>query len=68
MEFTLDVKAIEEAVDGAVEAGALVYVDGIVEITPRDIRRPPKDITTPVSGDLKRAIGHKRVGLGQYVV
>lgn len=68
MEFTLDVRAIEEAVDGAIEAGALVYVDGIISITPRDLRRPPKDLNQKVSGDLKISINNKRIGLGKQVV
>jgi hypothetical protein len=59
---------IEEAVDASIEAGAILYQSGIISITPRDPDRPPVNPNAKVTGNLKRAIGYKKIGKFHYVV
>lgn len=65
---TIDNIRIEKAIDFAVLAGAQVLEAKIVEITPRDLARPPKDPSRKVTGNLKRSIWTQRIDSGKYLV
>ena len=59
---------MEEAMEKALLDTVLLLVDKIVEITPRDPKRPPKDPSKPVTWNLKRSITYKRVWPLNYAI
>lgn len=66
--FTMDTRAIEKALDFWLLAWTLFLQEKIVQITPRDPARPPKDPSRKVTGNLKRSIGHEKISNTEYRV
>lgn len=59
-------KIIEEMAYNALEAAALVAVEKIVEVTPRDLERPPKNINRKDGKRPKRKRGVTSFGGNFY--
>jgi len=62
------IKGFENVLDSALEELALEAVDKVVSITPRDLKRPPKDSKARVTWSLKRSIGYEKVWKWKYKV
>lgn len=58
----IDERAIEQAMEVALTGGIQHLTNKIIEITPRDPARPPKNRNAKVTGNLKRSIGYEKVG------
>jgi len=66
--FTMDTSKIEKAIDLALFAWAKFLQDKIIQITPRDPARPPKDPSRKVTWNLKRSIGNQKISDTEYRV
>ena len=53
------VKELREVVKSALWLAAEAFADDIRSITPRDPKRPPKDPSKPVTGNLQRSITYE---------
>ena len=53
------VKEFREVVKSALWLVAEEFADDIRSITPRDPKRPPKDLSQPVTGNLQRSISYE---------
>lgn len=62
------INAFENALDNALEELSMEAVWNIQDITPRDLKRPPKDLNAKVTWSLKRSIWYERVWKMKYKV
>lgn len=68
VKVTIPLQRLIRAGESAIFEWVLLLVDKIVAITPRDLARPPKDLSQTVSGDLKRSIWFAKQSSDHYVV
>lgn len=62
------IKDAPERVDRAVQDTA-VAVEGLAKVNaPRDPRRPPQDLSRPVTGHLRGSISAERIEFGHWIV
>ncbi len=66
--FTFDQATIDKALGMALLDSVQLLEEEILKITPRDPRRPPKDPSRRITGNLKRSIGYQQVGEFEYII
>jgi len=62
------IKWFENALDNALEELSQEAVSYVQDITPRDLKRPPKNLNAKVTGSLKRSIWYERSWKFKYKV
>lgn len=63
-----DQAKMDRAVEMALLDSVQLLQEEILKITPRDPRRPPKDPSRKITGDLKRSIDYQQVGQFEFVI
>jgi hypothetical protein len=64
----IDQKTLEKACELAIEEAVLNLQEKIIEITPRDPKRLPKNPNRAVTGNLKRSIKNKKNSALDYTI
>jgi len=64
----IGVQKVENAIWEALFSAVLNIVSDIKEITPRDLKRPPKNPNVSVTWSLERSIGWQKINKFQYKV
>lgn len=59
---------LEQAMEMALVDSVQLLQEEILKITPRDPKRPPKDPSRKVTGDLKRSIDYQQVGQFEFKI
>jgi len=64
----LNTEKINKAMSMALYDSVLLLQERIIEITPRDLKRPPKNPSAKVTGNLKRSIAYQKMSEFQYKI
>lgn len=63
-----DQARVDRAIEMALVDSVQLLQEEILKITPRDPRRPPKDPSRKITGDLKRSIDYQQVGQFEFKI
>lgn len=66
--MNLDIEKIENALSMALLDSVQLLQNKIIDITPRDPERLPKNVNVPVTGNLKRSIAIEQVWKFEYKI
>ena len=66
--MTINQEVLNNAVEISLVDSVLVLQKAIIDITPRDTKRMPKDPSRKGTGNLKRSIGHDAVSRFEYKI
>lgn len=65
---TINTEGLKLIFEKAMVDSVEMLEDKIKSITPRDPARPPKNPDVPVTGNLKRSIGHKQLDQFKFII
>lgn len=63
-----DQSKVDRAMEVALVDSVQLLTNEIIKITPRDPKRPPKDPSRKVTGDLKRSIDYQQTGKFEFII
>lgn len=64
----MDDERVMDAVEFALDDTVLMLKEKVRDITPRDPRRPPKDLSRKVTGNLKRSISSEKKWKYKHII